>query len=126
MLTRYQQWGRKGSPIVLVGGFLEPTSVWERVAPLLARQHRVYALDLAGFGYSERVGTFSLAAWSDQLRAFLRELSIEQPILVGHSLGAGVVAEVARQNPELVRGIVRADGDARRGGAGVPDRKSVV
>lgn len=120
VLTRYQRWGRKGSPIVLVGGFLEPTSVWERVAPLLARQHRVYALDLAGFGYSERVGTFSLAAWSDQLRAFLRELSIERPILVGHSLGAGVVAEVARQNPELVRGIVLADGDARRGGAGVP------
>ena len=120
VLTRYQRWGTTGSPIVLVGGFLEPTSVWERVAPLLARRHRVYALDLAGFGYSERVGTFTLEAWSAQLRGFLRALSIVRPILVGHSLGAGVVAEVAREDPALVRGIVLADGDARRGGAGLP------
>ena len=120
VLTRYRRWGASGSPIVLVGGFLEPTSVWERVAPLLARRHRVYALDLAGFGYSERTGTFTLKAWSDQVRAFLRALAIERPILVGHSLGAGVVAEVAREDPALVRGIVLADGDARRGGAGLP------
>lgn len=120
VLTRYRRWGTTGSPIVLVGGFLEPTWVWDRVAPLLAQKHRVYALDLAGFGYSERAGRFTLEAWSDQVRAFLRALSINRPTLIGHSLGAGVVAEIARADPTLVRGIVLADGDARRGGAGLP------
>ena len=118
VLTRYQRWGSTGSPIVLVGGFLEPTSVWERLAPLLAREHRVYALDLAGFGYSERAGTFTLAAWSDQVQAFLAAFGIRRPVLVAHSLGAGVIAEVARRTPGSVRGIVLADGDARRGGGG--------
>ena len=120
VLTRYQRWGATGSPIVLVGGFLEPTWVWDRVAPLLAQKHRVYALDLAGFGYSERAGRFTLEAWSDQVRSFLRALSIDRPTLIGHSLGGGVVAEIARADPTLVRGIVLADGDARRGGAGLP------
>ena len=50
----------------------------------------------------------------------LRALSIDRPTLIGHSLGAGVVAEIARADPTLVRGIVLADGDARRGGAGLP------
>ena len=101
VLTRYQRWGTTGSPIVLVGGFLEPTWVWDRVAPLLAQKHRVYALDLAGFGYSERAGRFTLEAWSDQVRSFLRALSIDRPTLIGHSLGGGVVAEIARADPAL-------------------------
>ncbi len=57
--TAYRQWGTTGSPIILVGGFLEPSSVWEKVGPLLARGHRVYALDLDGFGYTARRGVAS-------------------------------------------------------------------
>src|SRR5258706_15390657 len=56
VLTAFQQWGSKGSPVVLVGGFIEPTFVWDKVARRLARSHHVYALDLDGFGYTERRG----------------------------------------------------------------------
>src|SRR5689334_7737463 len=44
--TRYQTWGDKGSPVVLVHGAFEQVDTWSKVAPLLARDHRVYALDL--------------------------------------------------------------------------------
>src|SRR5207302_11178456 len=50
----YRRFGTRGTPIVLVGGFIEPSWVWHRVAPLLARHHRVFALDLPPFGYSQR------------------------------------------------------------------------
>jgi len=117
-LHAYRRWGTHGSPIVLVGGFAEPSWVWQRVAPLLASDHVVYAVDLPPFGYSERRGPYTLAAWADQVQAFQQALRLERPLLVGHSLGAAVVAEVARRDPSSVRGIVLVDGDALKGGGG--------
>ena len=112
--TAYRQWGASGTPVVLIGGFLEPSFVWEKVAPLLARGHRVYALDLDGFGYTERRGPWTLEHWGDQVQAFCRSLGLTKPIVVGHSLGAAVAAELARRG--VASKIVLVDGDALRGG----------
>src|SRR6478736_2348619 len=57
----YRAWGSKGTPIVLLGGFIEPAWVWHRVGPLLGRRHRVYAVDVPPFGYSQRRGPYTLA-----------------------------------------------------------------
>ena len=102
---------------MLVGGFIEPSFVWNDVAPLLARSHRVYALDLDGFGYTERRGPWTLAEWGDQVQSFMRKLGINRPIVVGHSLGAAVAVELARRG--LVKRIVLVDGDAL-GSGGAP------
>jgi pimeloyl-ACP methyl ester carboxylesterase len=117
-LHAYRRWGTHGTSVVLIGGFAEASWVWERVAPLLARNHVVYALDLPPFGYSERRGPYTLAAWADQVQAFQHALHLQRPLLVGHSIGAAVVAEVARRDPASLRGIVLLDGDALRGGGG--------
>jgi pimeloyl-ACP methyl ester carboxylesterase len=113
----YRQWGTHGSPIVLIGGFIEPTDVWRTTAPLLARTHRVYALDLPPFGYSERKGPYLLSTWISEVEGFERALHIVRPTLVGHSLGAAVVVGAALQHPGAVRSIVLLDGDALSGGA---------
>jgi len=112
--TAYRQWGTTGTPIVLIGGFLEPSFVWEQVGPLLAQGHRVYALDLDGFGYTERRGPWTLAHWGDQVEAFCKALGLARPIVIGHSLGAAVAAEMARRG--IASQIVLVDGDALRGG----------
>ena len=113
----YRQWGTHGSPIVLIGGFIEPTDVWRFVGPRLARTHRVYALDLPPFGYSERKGPYVLATWIDEVEGFERALHIAHPTLVGHSLGAAVVVGEALRRPHTVRRIVLLDGDALSGGS---------
>ncbi len=59
--TRYETWGHTGTPIVLVHGAFESADTWSRLAPLLARDHRVYALDLTGSGYSRRRGPYTAA-----------------------------------------------------------------
>ena len=115
VLTAYRSWGSKGTPIILVGGFLEPTFVWERIGPMLARAgHRVYALDLDGFGYSERRGPSTLQEWGDQVQEFARALHLRKPIVVGHSLGAAVAVEEARRG--VASRAVLLDGDALRSG----------
>lgn len=110
VLTAYREWGSHGSPIVLIGGFVEPSFVWNDVGPLLARNHRVYALDLDGFGYSARRGPWTLKEWGDQVQDFMRVLHITQPVVVGHSLGAAVAVTVAQRG--LASRIVLLDGDA--------------
>ena len=108
----YERWGEHGTPVVLVHGFAESTLAWSLTAPELARHHRVYALDLPGFGYSGYTGRYTLDDEVAALAAFLEALDIDRPILVGHSMGAGVVGELARRRPDLVSAVVFADGDA--------------
>lgn len=112
--TAYRVWGTHGSPIVLIGGFIEPSFVWEKIGPVLGRDHRVYALDLDGFGYSERRGPWTLAHWGDQVQAFCQALGLRRPLVVGHSLGAAVAVEAAQRG--LASKVVLLDGDALRGG----------
>ncbi|HEY6836782.1 MAG TPA: alpha/beta hydrolase [Gaiellaceae bacterium] len=114
----YSRFGRRGTPIVLLGGFIEPSWVWHRVGPLLGRRHRVFAIDLPPFGYSQRRGPYTLSRWAELIPAFDRKLGLHRPVLVGHSLGAAVVATIAANDPRETSGIVLLDGDARPGGAG--------
>jgi pimeloyl-ACP methyl ester carboxylesterase len=123
VLTAYRTWGRTGTPIVLVGGFVEPSFAWARVGPLLGRRHRVYALDLDGFGYSERHGPWTLQEWADQVEDFCHAVGVRRPLVAGHSLGAAVAVELARRG--VASRIVLIDGDALRGG-GAPAFVRVV
>ncbi|MGN6800067.1 MAG: alpha/beta fold hydrolase [Gaiellaceae bacterium] len=118
-LVAYRSWGSRGKPIVLLGGAAEPTWVWHSVGPRLAAAgHRVFALDLPPFGYTERNVQPSLQGWLPLLRGFERRLAIRRPVLVGHSLGAGVAAAEALDRPRDVSGIVLLDGDALPFGGG--------
>ena len=108
----YRTWGSHGSPIVLVHGFAESTYAWSALGPLLGRDHRVYALDLFGFGYTQRVGPYTLDAWTNEVISFMKAFDLKRPMIVGHSLGAAVAANVALRYPNTVAGIVLADGDA--------------
>ncbi|MCZ4118285.1 alpha/beta fold hydrolase [Streptomyces sp. H39-S7] len=122
--TRYETWGTAGPPVVLVHGAFESAGTWSRLAPLLARDHRVYALDLTGSGYSERSGPYTVDHFTQQLLGFLDAVRLggpgERPILVGHSSGAAMVAEAALRAPGRIGGVMLLDGDALDTGAGPP------
>jgi pimeloyl-ACP methyl ester carboxylesterase len=113
--TRYLEWGTRGTPVVLVPGAAETADTFARLGPVLARNHRVFAIDLSGTGYSAPNPPFSAGHLAAQLRAFLTSEKLtgpDAPILVGHSAGAADVGIVAGHRPEAVRGVVFLDGDA--------------
>lgn len=122
--TRYQEWGSTGTPIVLVHGAFESVDTWSRLAPLLARDHRVYAFDLTGYGYSQRTGPYTVGHQTDQLLGFLDAMHLgaagDRPVLVGHSSGAAVVSLAALRSPGRIAGLMLLDGDALNTGAGPP------
>jgi len=120
----YRRWGNSGSPIVLVGGFVEPTNVWQALGTRLAAKHRVFALDLPPFGYSQRKGPNTLRSWIALVHDFDAHFGLRRPVIVGHSLGAAVAVGEALTHPHDQRGIVLLDGDAIAAGGApswVPD-----
>lgn len=109
--TRYREWGTSGSPVLLLHGFVESADSWQSTAALLARDHRVYAIDLDGFGYTSRVASYTTAHLTTQVVDFIAAMHLVRPVLVGHSSGAAVAAAVALAEPGNVAGVMFLDGD---------------
>jgi pimeloyl-ACP methyl ester carboxylesterase len=113
--THFQSWGRASSTqIVLIHGAFESTYYFESLANILGKKFHVEAYDIKGFGYTERVAPYTVQSDAAQLHDFLLARKLDHPILVGHSLGAGVIARFALDYPqeaEGVAGYVFLDGD---------------
>ena len=113
--TRYLQWGSSGTPIVLVPGAFETADTFSALGPVLGAHHRVFAIDLAGTGYSAPSPPYNTSHLAAQVLAFLkveRLTGASAPVLVGHSSGAAVVGVAALRGASFVRGVVFLDGDA--------------
>jgi pimeloyl-ACP methyl ester carboxylesterase len=113
--TRYLEWGTHGTPVVLVPGAFETADTFAKLGPVLAQNHRVFAIDLSGTGYSAPNPPFSADHLAGQILAFLTTEKLtgpNAPVLVGHSAGAADVGTAALQHPKAVRGVVFLDGDA--------------
>ncbi|WP_338730207.1 alpha/beta hydrolase [Haladaptatus sp. DJG-WS-42] len=90
--VRYFEAG-EGPPVVLLHGIgLDAAAVsWRHTLPALAATHRVYALDFPGHGESEKPRRcYTTAYYREVLSAFLDDLDIEAPTLVGISMGGAV------------------------------------
>ncbi|MFV8167599.1 alpha/beta fold hydrolase [Mycobacterium sp. 134] len=98
--------------VVLLHGYSASIEWWERVAPKLARDQRVIAVDLVGHGGSEAPGDGAPYRAAEQAKAVhnaLVQLGVRHAALIGHSMGGAVSAELARQYPDLVERVVVSD-----------------
>jgi pimeloyl-ACP methyl ester carboxylesterase len=116
--TRYREWGGNGPPIVLVHGFAESADTFDPLGNVLAAHWHVYAIDLTGWGYSQRKGPYNVHHQASQVLGFLGAMHLPAAALVGHSTGAAVVAEAALREPSRVSRLIFLDGDGLNTGAG--------
>lgn len=99
-------------PIVALHGFgTTGYRTFRYVAPqLCAAGVPFYALDLLGFGRSEKPeGVYSLERYAALLQAFGKALALQQPVLLGHSLGGKVAAAAAVTAPDAFGGLILAN-----------------
>ncbi len=99
-----------GPAIVLVHGITSTSATWDQVMPYLATRFTVIAPDLLGHGQSAKPrGDYSLGAYASGVRDLMVSLGHERATFVGHSLGGGVVMQLAYQFPERCERLVLVD-----------------
>jgi pimeloyl-ACP methyl ester carboxylesterase len=110
----YQTAGTTGTPILLIHGLGASCQHWRKNIPVLAQSHRVYAIDLIGFGQSAKPqpGTsihYRFETWGEQINDFCQEVIGEPVQLVGNSIGCIVALQAAVNQPTQVKSLVLLD-----------------
>jgi len=107
----YREWGGTGRPVVLLHGLASTCHIWDLVAPILADDFAVVALDLRGHGLSAKpVHGYDFATVGNDLLALIEAKEMERPLIVGHSWGGDVALEFAVANPDAAMGLCFVDG----------------
>jgi pimeloyl-ACP methyl ester carboxylesterase len=114
-----------GRPVVLLHGISSSSASWIRQFSDrgLIDGHRLLAWDAPGYGGSLPLaaGAADAAAYAAALAALVAELRLEQPLIVGHSLGALIGSAYAAGYPDGLCGLVLAD--PAQGYASAPEEK---
>jgi pimeloyl-ACP methyl ester carboxylesterase len=97
----------EGPAVLLLHGWPTSSFLWRDVMPAIARERRVLALDLPGFGASDKPTdvTYTYRFYSDAVAGFLDALGIDDVALGLHDLGGPVGVRFALDNPERVRAV---------------------
>jgi pimeloyl-ACP methyl ester carboxylesterase len=100
-----------GTPVVFIHGFGASLYGWRHQLPAaLGAGYRVIAFDNLGFGFSDKPAHgYSNAAYARLVVSLLDSLGVASAVLVGHSMGGAIAAEVALRHPDRVRGMVLID-----------------
>ena len=104
---RYIDAGR-GAPVVFLHGLGASMYAWRKnLAPVAAAGFRVIAFDNRGFGLSDKpAAPYDNVAYARLAIALMDSLRLTDAVLVGHSMGGAIAAEVAIEYPQRVRGLV--------------------
>jgi pimeloyl-ACP methyl ester carboxylesterase len=99
--------GPRGRTFVLVHGIGMGRVVYAEAAEVLAERGRVLAIDLPGFGDSPEPGSAAtLEETAEVVARFIADEALGPVVLVGHSMGTQIVAEVALRHPDAIEALV--------------------
>jgi pimeloyl-ACP methyl ester carboxylesterase len=117
--TTYVHQGSGGTPILLVHGFDSSVLEYRRILPLLAQENEVWAVDLLGFGFTDRLPdvAYSPLAIKTHLYYFWKTLINQPVILVGASMGGAAVIDFTLTYPEVVKNLILIDSAGLKGGS---------
>ncbi|MGA1264802.1 MAG: alpha/beta fold hydrolase [Prochlorothrix sp.] len=107
----YEQAGEAGPALVLIHGFGASSFHWRKNLAVLGQTHRVYAVDLLGFGRSAKPTpnqplSYTFETWGQQILDFCRDIVQGPAFLVGNSIGCIVALQAAVTQPKTIQGLV--------------------
>ncbi|CAL5428679.1 unnamed protein product [Camellia sinensis] len=111
---RYQYFGNNGPALVLVHGFGANSDHWRKNIPVLACSHRVFSIDLIGYGYSDKPNPsdfeansfYTFETWAAQLNDFCIDVVKDKAFFICNSIGGVVGLQAAVREPEVCTGII--------------------
>jgi len=97
-----------GQNILLIHGLGANIYCWRKLIPVLAQHYRVWAVDLKGFGLSDkpRNSSYSLKSQAELLSHFMESEKIRKFTVVGNSMGGAIAIQLEVDRPDLVENLV--------------------
>ena len=95
-------------PMLLIHGFASSTYTFHRIMPLLQKQFSIIAIDLPGFGRSEKSTSFvySLKNYANLMIECIHQFGISNTYIVAHSMGGQIALNMARIAPEKINKLI--------------------
>ncbi len=107
---RYLDAGAGDPPLLFIHGWCCDHTYWRDQTPVFAASHRVVAVDLRGQGQSAKPDQdYTIDGFVDDTLWLMKEIGLERPVIVGHSMGGVVGLNLVRRSPEAFRGLVFVD-----------------
>jgi esterase len=104
----YRELGQ-GQPIIIMHGIFGSSDNWLTQSKILAEKYRVISLDLRNHGQSPHDETFDYSSMANDLLLFIKDHKLENPIIIGHSMGGKVAMNFAVAHPEMLERLVVVD-----------------
>ena len=103
----YSEWNNEKPNLILIHGFGNNLGSWNSLAPKISESYNVYAIDMIGFGLSEKPIHYQYTNINQAsiIQSFTEELNMESFIVGGHSLGGAVAMHVAMKN-QKTQGLI--------------------
>jgi pimeloyl-ACP methyl ester carboxylesterase len=113
-INLYYETHGTGRPLILLHGGLGSGEMFGPVMPMLAERHQVIAVDLQGHGRTADIERpIDVRLMAGDIAALIDHLGLDQPDVVGYSLGGGVALQTAAQYPAKVRRLVLVSANLR-------------
>ncbi|MEA5139361.1 alpha/beta fold hydrolase [Arcicella rigui] len=109
MKLYFRQSGESGSPIIILHGIFGSSDNWLTIGKILGEENRVFMVDQRNHGQSPRSDEFNYDVMAADLHEFILEHKLENPIIVGHSMGGKAVMQFAMSYPDAFSKMVVVD-----------------
>lgn len=108
MKLHYRKYG-EGQPLIILHGLFGSSDNWQTLGKKFAENFEVYLVDQRNHGHSPKSTEFNYQLLSDDLYNLIRDLELENIILVGHSMGGKTVMTFAQKYPEFIEKLIVVD-----------------
>ena len=99
----------QGQPIILLHGIFGSSDNWLTQARMLSSRYHTYAVDLRNHGQSPHDDVFDYPSMADDILEFTETHKLQDPVLMGHSMGGKVAMNFALAHPEQIKRLIVVD-----------------
>lgn len=113
MQLHFRQYG-EGQPMIIIHGLYGISDNWVNHARILVENYKVYIPDMRNHGQSGHSNFFNYEVMAEDITEFIDQHEIENPIIMGHSMGGKIAMKFALDNPDLVQKLIIIDMSMRQ------------